>query len=258
MPVKSDPGGFPQRKASELPAVSGVQMRQIQGLAQEEYGIDIVQMLENGGRAVATMALEMLGGRGRGQRVVVLAGGGNKGATGMCAARSLANWGFQVVPVLAELEGDMSLVARRQVQVLRNAGIVEPESESATEYDVEELLAEADLVIDALVGYGLQGPPPGMAAAVAELALAARRPVLAVDVPTGVNATSGEPSIPAIRANTTLTLDLPKKGLLEPGARTHVGDLYLADLGIPHAVHQRLGIRTNGLFNEGPILRVRR
>ncbi|MCC7364198.1 MAG: NAD(P)H-hydrate epimerase [Dehalococcoidia bacterium] len=258
MAVKSDPGGFPQRKASELPAVSAALMRQIQGVAQEEYAFDILQMLENGGRAVATLALAMLGGRGRGQHVVVLAGGGNKGATGMAAVRTLANWGFDVATVFAEVEDEMSTVARRQLQILRNSGIVGPDTDASSEYDVEESLARADLVVDALVGYGLVGPPTGLAAAVTELAAAARRPILAVDVPTGVNATTGEPGQPSIRATTTLTLDLPKKGLLELAARAHVGELYLGDLGIPHSVHQRLGIRASSIFNEGPIVRIRR
>ena len=258
MSLKPDPGGFPQRKASELPVVTAAQMRQIQGIAQEEYGIEIAQVLENGGRAAAMLTLAMLGGRGRGQRVMVLAGGGNKGATGMCVARSLANWGFTVVPVFAEVESEMSVVARRQLQVLRTSGIVEPEDESVTEYDVEEQLSRAALIIDALVGYGLQGPPTGMAAALTELVLAAKRPVLSLDVPTGLNATTGEPSTPAIRATTTIALDLPKKGLLEPKAKGHVGELYLADLGIPQTVHQRLGISIDGLYSEGPLVRIRR
>jgi len=85
-----------------------------------------------------------------------------------------------------------------------------------------------------------------------------KRPILAVDVPTGLNATTGELSNPAIRAITTLTLDLPKKGTLVPQAKSAVGELYLADLGIPRAVHERLGIRLGSVFSEGPIMRLKR
>lgn len=98
----------------------------------------------------------------------------------------------------------------------------------------------------------------GMAAAITELAVVSRRPILAVDVPTGVNATTGEVSSPAIKATTTLALDLPKKGTLEPQARSFVGELFLADLGIPARVHERVGIRREGLFSDGPIVRLRR
>ncbi|WP_343393586.1 NAD(P)H-hydrate epimerase [Candidatus Amarobacter glycogenicus] len=88
--------------------------------------------------------------------------------------------------------------------------------------------------------------------------LQAARPTLALDVPTGVNATTGEVSTPAIRACTTLMLDLPKRGVLELGARHHTGELFLADIGIPRSVHERLGVSIPGVFSEGPIVRLRR
>lgn len=258
MAVKADPGGFPQRKASEARAVTGAQMREIQRVAQEDYGLDIVQLTENAGRATAQLALAMLGGRGRGQRVVVLAGGGNKGAAGLAAVRNLVNWGVKVEPILGGVEEDASFNARRQLNVLRQCSLLDPGDSETSEITLEEHLQDADLVIDALIGYGLEGPPLGMAAAVTELALASRKPILALDVPTGVNATTGEISQPAIRAVTTLLLDLPKLGVLEPAARSHVGELFLADLGIPLHIHERVGIPATGIFSEGPIVRLRR
>jgi len=258
MTVKADPSGFPQRKIGEVPTVSAMQMREIQRTAQEEYGLDIVQIIENAGRAIATVTLAMFGGKARGQRVLVLAGGGNKGGAGLCAVRHLANWGFNAVPVFGEVESETSFVARRQMQVLRNAGMADAGGEEVSEFTLEEDLAAAELVIDALVGYGLEGPPIGMAAAITELAVDSKRPILAVDVPTGVNATTGEVSTPAIRACTTLILDLPKKGVIAPVARANAGELYLADLGIPATVFERMGIRAAGVFSEGPIVRLRR
>jgi NAD(P)H-hydrate epimerase len=258
MPLKPDPGGFPQRKVSEVRSVTATQMRDVQRVAQEEFGLDILQLTENGGRATALVAFAMLGGRGRGQRVVLLCGGGNKGASGLAAARHLANWGIHVDPIISGVEEDASFTARRQVHILRQSGILEPADMESSEITVEEQLAAADLVIDALVGYGLEGPPMGIAAAVTDLAIEAHRPVLAIDVPTGVNATTGEVSSPAIQAVTTLMLDLPKRGVFEPAARSHVGELLLADLGIPFSVHERLGISVGSLFSEGPIVRLRR
>ena len=81
--MKADPGGFPQRRCAEVCAVSGAQMRDVQRVALEEFGFDILQITENGARAAATLALAMLGGKGRGQRILMLCGGGNKGATGL-------------------------------------------------------------------------------------------------------------------------------------------------------------------------------
>jgi NAD(P)H-hydrate epimerase len=259
MAVKADPGGFPQRKAAEIPAVSAIEMREIQRVAQEEYGVDILQIMENAGRAIATLALEMLGGRGRNQRVIVLAGGGNTGGAGLSAVRHLVNFGIDCEGLFADVESETtSFVARRQLQVLRAAGIMSPADESLSEYTLEEQLANSDLLIDALAGYGLEAAPKGMPAAVTELAMVVKRPILAVDVPTGMNATSGELSSPAIRAITTLALDLPKKGVLAPESKASVGALYLADLGVPRAVHERLGFRLGPLFSEGPLVQIRR
>ena len=258
MAVKADPGGFPQRKVSEATAVTAAQMREIQRVAQEDFGLDILQIAENAGRACAQMTLQMLGGKGHGQVVVILAGGGNKGAAGLVAARHLTNWGFQVEPVLADVESESGFAVRRAIAICRASGIIEPGDAETTEITVEDHLNRAELIIDALVGYGLEGPPLGIPAAAIELAVASHKPILALDIPTGVNATNGTVSAPAIRAATTLMLDLPKRGALQAEARGHVGELYLADLGIPLSVHERLGVSTAGLFAEGPIVRLRR
>jgi hydroxyethylthiazole kinase-like uncharacterized protein yjeF len=258
MSVRADPGGFPARKLSEAPSVSPIQMREIQRMAQEDFGYDILQITENAGRGLALLVLGMLGGRGKGQSIVILAGGGNKGAAGLCAARHLVNWGFDVEPILADVESESSVSTRRQLSILREAGVVDPGDTEVNEIALEDHLVRADLVIDALVGYGLAGPPVGIAAAATELAVACKKPILALDVPTGVNAATGEVSSPAIRAMTTLTLDLPKRGVVEASARANVGELYLADLGIPLSVHERMGIAVGGLFSEGPIVRLRR
>ena len=258
MAVKADPGGFPQRKVTDVPSVTANQMREIQRMAQEDFGLDILQIAENAGRACAQLVLQMLGGRGHGQVVVILAGGGNKGAAGLAAARHLANWGFQVEPVLADVESESSFAVRRAIAICRASGIIEPGDADNTAVTVEDHLARAELIIDALVGYGLEGPPLGIPAAATELAAASRKPILALDVPTGINATTGAVSSPAISAVTTLMLDLPKRGVLQAEARGHAGELYLADLGIPLSVHERLGVGVAGLFSEGPIVRLKR
>ena len=258
MKTKADPGDFPERKLSEVPALAPAQMREVQRIAQEDFGVDILQITENAGRSAARLALAMLGGRGRGQRVVILAGGGNKGAAGLCAARHLVNYGFNVEPIAGQVESEMSPIATRQLESLRLAGTISRGESGTSEIALEDHLSNADLVIDALVGYGLEGPPIGIAAALTELAVAAKRPILALDVPTGVSASTGEVSRPAIQAVTTLILDLPKKGAIEPSCRAYVGELYLADIGIPRAVHERLGIAIGGLYSEGPVVRLRR
>jgi NAD(P)H-hydrate epimerase len=112
------------------------------------------------------------------------------------------------------------------------------------------------MIIDALLGFGLSGPPSGAAARLIAAANAHRAPVLAVDLPSGLDATTGIPYDPCIRADATLTLALPKTGLLDPAARTVVGELAVADIGIPPAVYARVGISLGTLFTERSIVRV--
>lgn len=256
--VTAGPGGFPQRRISDVPSVTKEQMREFERIALEDYNLEIIQIQENVGRAVATLAHAMLGRQARGQHVVVLIGNGNKGGGGLAAARHLANMGFAVEPVLGAVEEEMPLASKRQLHILRQAGIAEPKGQEASEFILHERLHRADLVIDALVGYGLVGPPSGISAACSEMCNEAHRPVLAVDVPTGVNATTGEVSDGAVRAATTLALALPKKGTIERAARDYVGELYVADIGIPRSVHAQAGIPATNTFSEGPIVRLRR
>lgn len=258
MSFTSSPGGFPQRRAAETPQVTKDQMRDVERIALEDYNLEILQLQENTGRAVATLAHAMLGRHARGQHIVILCGNGNKGGGGLSAARHLANAGFIVEPVLGAVEDEMPLASRRQLHILRQAGIAEPRGQEAGEFIVDERMHRADLIIDALIGYGLVGPPSGISAACVELCNAAKRPVLAIDVPTGINATTGEASTPAVRADTTLALDLPKKGLFERSARDYTGELYLADIGIPESVHLQVGIPRANTFAEGQIVRLRR
>lgn len=258
MAVKQDPGGFPQRKLKDTPIVTPGQMREIQRAAQEVFHYDILQAVENAGQATAQLILEMLGGSAKGQRVVVLAGGGHVGAAGLCAVRHLDNWGVQAEPLLGEVENQMSFVTRRHLHILAESGIAEPRDSDTSEHTAEDHLQRADLIVDALVGYGLEGAPKGLAAAVTQIASAARRPMLALDIPTGVNADTGTVSIPSINAGTTLVFDLPKTGQVLPACAKNVGEMYAADLGVPRAAYERLGISTRGVFAEGNIVRLRR
>jgi NAD(P)H-hydrate epimerase len=153
MAVKADPGGFPQRKASEVPAVSAIEMREIQRVAQEDYGVDILQIMENAGRSVAMLALQMLGGRGRGQQSPSRRRRQYQGR-GLCAVRHLVNWGVDAEGIFAEVERRRPS-SRRRAPDLRSAGIMSPADEERA-IRPREQLAGSELVIDALAGYGLE------------------------------------------------------------------------------------------------------
>ncbi len=102
-----------------------------------------------------------------------------------------------------------------------------------------------DLIVDALIGYGLQSAPHGAVARLIEWTNTAGAPILALDIPSGVNATTGEHPGICVQARWTLTLALPKTGL----ERSTAGELWLADIGIPQTTYQRMGLEHVSPFN---------
>jgi len=231
-------------------SISVDQMREVDRLMTEEAGISLLQMMENAGRCLATHARAMLGGDAGRRQVVVLAGRGGNGGGGLAAARRLFGWGAMVTVVLAQPREDMRGVPQQQLTILDWLGIP---IRLATD-GISELLAGVDLVIDALIGYSLRGAPAGPVAALIRAANAGGRPILALDLPSGLDGDRGEASDPTIRATETLTLALPKHGLLAPAAQPWVGQLYLADISVPEKVYRRLGLMVGPIFAKSDII----
>ena len=228
-------------------AVTAAQMAEVDRLMVETYGILLIQMMENAGRHLAEQARRMLGGHLAGQSVVVLCGAGNNGGGGMVAARHLHNRSAIVFPKVVADPARLTRIPAHQWRILETLGL-----DRKTDPD----LSRADLIIDALVGYGLSGDPRGAVAEWIELANASGRQILALDTPSGLDPTTGRPGSPCVRATATLTLALPKAGLLAPAARPYVGDLYLADIGVPPELYRQLGIEVDRWFESDSIVPV--
>jgi NAD(P)H-hydrate epimerase len=222
-------------------------MRRIDDVTIREFQVDVLMLMENAGRATATMARRMLQGTTIGKHVACLVGGGNNGGDGMVAARHLANWGANVEVIVGTTKDKMKDVPLGQLHILEKMEIPILSKGYA--------LANYDLLIDGLIGYGLEGNPRDRIAVIIKDANASGRPILALDLPSGMNATTGEAYDPCIKAATTLTLALPKTGFLAPSASPYVGDLYLADISIPRKVYQSFG-QQNILFQKDLLLRI--
>jgi NAD(P)H-hydrate epimerase len=167
----------------------------------------------------------------------------------MVAARNLHNWGAKIQ---AEITGDESRlkdVAAHQWSILLVMGI--PRFGSPN-----DLTVKPDLIIDAIIGYGLRGDPRGEPAKWIEWANAQDVPILALDTPSGLDTTTGIPGKPVINAAATLTLALPKVGLTTPQAKPHVGQLYLADISVPPQLYRHLGLTIGPLFASDPIISI--
>ena len=232
---------------SGIPAITTQQMAEVDRLMIEDYGIWLVQMMENAGRSLADLARRMLGGDMGGKRVAVFCGGGNNGGGGLVAARHLHNWGAEVLYKVVARPDRLKEAPAHQLRILEAMGL---------KNDGVINLERVDLVIDALIGYGLAGDPKGQVGTWIKRIDASNRPVLALDVPSGLDATGGIPGNPCIRATATLTLALPKIGLLTPEAQSYVGELYLADISVPPELYQRLGIEVPAMFRSDAILKV--
>jgi NAD(P)H-hydrate epimerase len=229
-------------------------MREVDRLMMEEIGISLPQMMENAGRTLATQARQLLGGDARGGHVVVLAGRGGNGGGGLAAARRLSIWGAGVSVILGQEAEEMQGVPAHQLAILRYMGV--PIHGPGQAGSGESSLRSADLILDALIGYSLRGAPREPIAALIRAANAARPPILALDLPSGLDGDSGAAAEPTINATATLTLALPKAGLVRPAARAWVGDLYVADISVPEAVYRRLGLHVGPLFAQADVVRV--
>ncbi len=218
-------------------AVTAAQMREIDRIAIAGTGPNLYQMMENAGRNLALQALQLLGTGGQKARIVVLAGHGGNGGGGICAARHLANRHADVRLVLSQGHR-LGEVPAQQLQIFR--------ATNGTEVEFAALASlHADLIIDAVIGYSLRGAPAGNALALLRWANEHGAPVLALDVPSGLDATTGVAAGECVRADCTMTLALPKTGLVPE----KTGDLVLADIGIPPAVYREAGIKYESPFD---------
>jgi NAD(P)H-hydrate epimerase len=220
-------------------------MAEVDRLMSEEWGITLIQMMENAGRNLAELARRMLDGELSGRRVTVLCGKGNNGGGGMVAARHLSNRGASVSVKLMGDPAGLKEIPAHQWDILQVMALTQADDPD---------LARADLILDAMIGYGLSGDPRGVVAEWIRRANAAGGPILALDAPSGLDTTSGTAGNPCVRATATLTLALPKTGLLTPAARPLVGKLLLADISVPPGLYRRLGLEVGPIFAEDSIL----
>lgn len=237
-PLDSTAVRFVTSTGIEVPAVTAEQMRKIDEVATGDTGPNLYQMMENAGRTMALLTLELLGARWRSARVIVLAGPGGNGGGGICAARHLANRSIDVTLCLSDLARLTEVTSFQRKVYLSTAG----REVSCHQLDDRPY----DIVIDALIGYGLHFAPAEPIANLIRWCNQATAPILSLDVPSGIDATTGTTLGSFIHPKWTMTLALPKVGLVSP----LTGDLFLSDIGLPHAVFRRLDLEYGDPFGK--------
>ena len=209
-------------------AVTAAGMREVDRVAVEEVGLQLLQMMENAGRALAWHVRDIRNTGG----VVVAAGDGGNGGGGLTCARHLANRGVSVRVVLDRPPAELSGAAAHQCRILEAMDVgVSTDPEAVSRFD------EPTVAVDALIGYGVSGEVQPPVADHIRALNGTEDPVVSLDVPSGMDATTGDTHGVRIHPDRTITLALPKTGLDAVDE-----DLYLADIGIPAAVYNRLDI----------------
>lgn len=230
--------------------ITTTQMVEVDRLMVDVYGIQLIQMMEVAGRQLARLSVErFLENDPQGKRIAILAGSGGNGGGALVCARVLLNWGADVSVILTKSVESYQGSIRNQIEILASYPVG-----LGSVADLEED-KQQDLVIDGIIGYSLKGAPRDSAAKMIHWANNQPGPVLALDVPSGVDSTTGEVYYPAIQAEATMTLALPKIGLKKAG-KDVVGELYLADIGVPPGLYNEpsLSLEIDPIFHQGEII----
>ena len=209
--------------SSGLPTLTSAQVKEVDALAQARFGISVDWLMEAAGWQVARFC---------DQRAAVVCGTGNNAGDGLAAARHLHRWG-RLASVCCANPDRLRGPAARELAALRRIGV---------EVSTVLRMQNAEVVIDAIFGTGLSRAPEGVFAEWIESINASGLPVIAVDLPSGLDADTGVAYAPTVNASTTITLGLPKPGLLKGDGPRVAGAVLVADIGTPLEVYAALGI----------------
>ena len=214
--------------------VTPEQMRDIDQTAQEKFGIPAIVLMENAGRSVYQAAIDMLKDKDGG--VVCICGKGNNGGDGLVCARHLINNNIDVDIFLVgnpeSLKGEASI----NYNILKNMNETVRSLNNKNLNSFKSRLEKTDLIIDALFGTGLTGKIKQPYKKIIELINESEKPVLSVDIPSGLDGTEGRPLPIAVKAAKTVTFAWPKTGLKKNQGSYYTGNLIVADISIPKII----------------------
>ncbi len=220
------------------PVLTRAEVRELDRRATAEAAVPSLELMENAGHGATELALSRYPDA---RRVAIVCGTGNNGGDGFVVARLLKTHGREARVLLAgevaRLRGDA--LANSNAWVDAGGSLV-----TVTESSLDVLagaLAEADLVVDALFGTGLDRELTGLAREVVLRIQSAHKPTLALDLPSGLDADTGATLGVAVRADVTATFARKKRGLCTPAGAEHAGEVVVVPIGIPPELEQRVG-----------------
>jgi len=236
-----------------LQAVTTEQMREIDRLMAEEFGVSTLQSTTVAGLHVATVVRDYMSGVVRGKQIVVCGGKGRNGSVGLVVARDLVNWGAKATVYMAAPKEAILAESQQHWHALEKAGV----APTVVTDDMTMEMRDADCIVDALMGYGMEGNPRGIESRMIDHINRLAKKVISVDLPSGLDSTTGVIYAPCVVAKATVALGLPKSGLAKPESKRVVGDLFVADIGIPQTLYQKMNIEIGPVFAQDTVLEVK-
>jgi NAD(P)H-hydrate epimerase len=231
-----------------VPLYTAVEMRTVDRIAVDEIGLPAAVLMERAGMGAAEHILQFFPSA---NRIAVVCGSGNNAGDGFVVARHLADAGRDVQVLLVEAESRVRRESRTFMNVLTKLDIPVGRV-NVTAW--REQFDGVDLVVDAMLGTGVTGPPKPSFAAAIRAVMSSGVPIVSLDVPSGVDANDGTIAGSAIHADLTITFHGPKVGIAVAPGRFAAGRVIAVDVGIPKQVEEplRQGIATNELLSVLP------
>jgi len=227
-----------------MKVVTSQQIREIDRKAIEENNLSGLILMENAGSRIF-QSLKNIYPDLRLKKIIIFAGSGNNGGDGFVVARHLYNYGVKAKVFLLAPFNKVIGEAGENLNTINKMGVELIEAETTKLEEIQRTIQNSDLIIDAILGTGLQGKVTGLKAKIIDLINIANKEVLAIDVPSGLDTDTGKIEGPCIKATHTITLALPKIGLLIfPGA-SYAGKVTVEDIGIPSYLLKNNKIKIN-------------
>lgn len=220
-----------------VPIATPKQIFEMDQIMNDTYHVSTEQLMEVAGLRVAEIIRDSIVNALSSTHIVIAVGKGNNGGDGLVAARFLAGWGAQVSVVLVASETELSDLSKKHLVSLKALDVViEAYAPKKNNW------SRAHIIVDALLGCGLHNAPTGEFAEIIKEINDAQKMVVAVDIPSGLDGTSGEIYEPCIQARYTISVAALKKGMQDQKAKSVCGRIFVCDIGIPQEVYKKVNV----------------
>ncbi len=209
--------------------VGADEIRELDRLATRDYSMPALLLMENAGRSVSDVILREY----KACKVLIFIGKGNNGGDGLVVARHLANHGYFVQVALLEDPSRLKADPLLNFSIVSKMNIPRVLLAAASDEKIPAYCQESELVVDAIFGVGIHSPVCGIFEKAILAINGSHRPVVSIDIPSGLDADTGQVHGVAVRATQTVTLSLPKRGLFEGEGPRYSGEIRVVDIGMP-------------------------